>query len=436
MLDFLKFRDGLPCAKRTFGIVLALGLLFSFVVYDFNSRNGYLLHAMSNLAAEHLLNNESGQWDFYDKSNSVARPFHRSKQPPTQKQRATIYTIIHEKDSNNAKEDDFINSDKATRPEYSVNDRSVDSTDKTTNSKSTHNAENISPNDNNISEENRSAKAPTTAAIKDDKDFVKRLPNAIIIGVKKGGTRALLEILKIHPKVRACNSEVHFFDRDSNYNRGLTWYREKMPASHPQEITIEKSPAYFVTAKVPERVFNMSKTVKLLVVVRDPTRRAISDYTQSLEKKPDNYPFETFAVKDFKKGIINANWMKIKIGLYANHLEKWLDYFPMEQILFVSGEELIHNPAEEIKRVEKFLHLRHFITKANFHYSESKGFYCLVGKRKSSDNSSDPKPRCMGKSKGRTHPVVNNSVMTLLQRYFRPHNLRFYKMVKRDFGWP
>ena len=51
----------------------------------------------------------------------------------------------------------------------------------------------------------------------------KRLPQAIIIGVKKGGTRALLEFLRVHPDVRAVGAEPHFFDR--NYERGLAWYR-------------------------------------------------------------------------------------------------------------------------------------------------------------------------------------------------------------------
>ena len=54
-------------------------------------------------------------------------------------------------------------------------------------------------------------------------EAVQRLPQAIIIGVKKGGTRALLEFLKEHPDVRAPSKEVHFFDR--HYDLGLDWYR-------------------------------------------------------------------------------------------------------------------------------------------------------------------------------------------------------------------
>ncbi|GIY27243.1 heparan sulfate glucosamine 3-O-sulfotransferase 4 [Caerostris darwini] len=51
----------------------------------------------------------------------------------------------------------------------------------------------------------------------------RRLPGAIIIGVKKGGTRALLEMLRLHPDVVAPGPEIHFFDR--HYEKGLQWYR-------------------------------------------------------------------------------------------------------------------------------------------------------------------------------------------------------------------
>lgn len=51
----------------------------------------------------------------------------------------------------------------------------------------------------------------------------RQLPIALIIGVKKGGTRALLEFLRLHPDIRAAGSEVHFFDR--HYSKGFHWYR-------------------------------------------------------------------------------------------------------------------------------------------------------------------------------------------------------------------
>ncbi|KOX79992.1 Heparan sulfate glucosamine 3-O-sulfotransferase 5 [Melipona quadrifasciata] len=75
----------------------------------------------------------------------------------------------------------------------------------------------------------------------------RHLPQAIIIGVRKCGTRALLEMLFLHPQIQKAAGEVHFFDRDDNYGKGLEWYRRKMPYSFRGQITIEKSPSYFVT---------------------------------------------------------------------------------------------------------------------------------------------------------------------------------------------
>lgn len=42
-------------------------------------------------------------------------------------------------------------------------------------------------------------------------DLVQQLPKAIIIGVRKGGTRALLEMLNLHPAVVKASQEIHFF---------------------------------------------------------------------------------------------------------------------------------------------------------------------------------------------------------------------------------
>lgn len=88
----------------------------------------------------------------------------------------------------------------------------------------------------------------------------RHLPEALIIGVKKSGTRALLEFIRLHPDVRAAGCEVHFFDR--HYMKGLLWYRHHMPATIEGQITMEKSPSYFVTKEVPQRVYHMNPGTK------------------------------------------------------------------------------------------------------------------------------------------------------------------------------
>ncbi|KAA8585054.1 heparan sulfate glucosamine 3-O-sulfotransferase 6 [Etheostoma spectabile] len=255
----------------------------------------------------------------------------------------------------------------------------------------------------------------------------KRFPQAIIIGVKKGGTRALLEFLRIHPDVRAVGTEPHFFDRF--YDRGLEWYRNLMPRTLDGQITMEKTPSYFVTKEAPSRVCIMNCQTKLIVVVRDPVTRAVSDYTQTLSKNPGLPSFQSLALKNSTTGLIDTTWSAVRIGLYAKHLENWLQYFPLSHFLFVSGERLVSDPAGEMGRVQDFLGLKRVVSDKHFYFNQTKGFPCL----KKPEGSS--RPRCLGKSKGRPHPHIPSEILQRLRDFYRPFNHRFYQMSGQDFGW-
>lgn len=253
----------------------------------------------------------------------------------------------------------------------------------------------------------------------------KRLPKSLIIGVKKAGTRALLEFLRLHPDVRATGPETHFFDR--HYRRGIEWYRRQMPPSLPDQITMEKTPSYFVTSQVPPRIRSMSPEVRLLVVVRDPVTRALSDYAQTASKRPNSTPsFESLA---FHGDEVDSGWSAIRIGLYADHLSRWLDHFPARRIHVVSGEELVRDPAQEMALVQDFLGLHRLVSRDHFYFNRTKGFPCL----KKSEGSGNP--HCLGKTKGRAHPRLAEIHMRRLRSFFEPHNQRFYRMVGRDFHW-
>ena len=255
----------------------------------------------------------------------------------------------------------------------------------------------------------------------------RRLPNAIIIGVRKAGTRALLEFLNLHPHIKISGPECHFFDKDENYVKGFQWYRQRMRPSFPDDVTMEKTPAYFVTDYVPARINEMLPTAKLLVIVRDPTTRAISDYTQIAEHPHSKKlaPFERYVTTSTGSGINEKSGYVTK-GLYVNHLRNWIRYFPLRQIHFVSGEKLVENPAAEMKAVENFLNIRHLITKEAFYVNESKGFPCA---------KKDGESGCLGAGKGRKHPTVREDVVQMLRNFYRPYNEELYKLVGRNFSW-
>ena len=99
-----------------------------------------------------------------------------------------------------------------------------------------------------------------------------RLPQAIIIGVRKGGTRALIDFLDLHPKIEIADKEVQFFS--FHHDKGVEWYKKQMPFTH-NEITMEKSPSYFTHTKVPSRLYTAISGAKLILIVRDPVLRLI-----------------------------------------------------------------------------------------------------------------------------------------------------------------
>ncbi len=121
--------------------------------------------------------------------------------------------------------------------------------------------------------------------------------------------------------------ELHFFDDDARYALGLGWYRQQMPPSvEGADVVIEKTPAYFVTEAAPERLHAMNASIKIILIVRDPVTRLISDYAQlasNRAKKDRLVPsFEEEIL--LPSGKINSNYKGIRISLYAIYFARWI----------------------------------------------------------------------------------------------------------------
>ena len=185
----------------------------------------------------------------------------------------------------------------------------------------------------------------------------------------------------------------------------------------------------------------MNSSIKLLLIVREPLTRAISDYTQlmsnnimpssstnasiSNSQQPQQSTFEQLTL--FENGSINAFYKPIMTSTYHYYMYKWLDLFPKQQIHVVDGEVLIENPVEEIRKIELFLNLKPKIQNHNFYFNRTKGFYCF---------KNDQNNWCLSETKGRKHPRINPFLATRIRQYFQIHNQRFYDLIHEHFDWP
>uniref|UniRef100_A0A1I7YG86 Sulfotransfer_1 domain-containing protein n=1 Tax=Steinernema glaseri TaxID=37863 RepID=A0A1I7YG86_9BILA len=257
------------------------------------------------------------------------------------------------------------------------------------------------------------------------------MPDCLIIGVRKGGTRALLDAMALHPQIRVARKEVHFFDYNDAYNKGTEWYREQMPFADAEQVTVEKTPGYFTSELAPERVYKTNPNIKIILILRDPVVRTISDFTQVYYTKKERHkPVPQFEDVAFmpNSSNINISYKPIRNSLYVEHLNRWFKYFNLSQILILDGDKFITDPLSELHKVETFLHLPHRIDERQLVFNSEKGFYCF---------RRDPnRPvKCLGNTKGRQHVRISRETQELLAKNFRPYNRKFFRLVNRYWKW-
>ena len=201
-------------------------------------------------------------------------------------------------------------------------------------------------------------------------------PDFLIIGAQKAGTTALYQYLARHPQVRpAITKEVHYFD--ANFERGERWYRAHFPRRSASSwgrsgfLTGEATPFYLFHPWVPARVAEGLPGLKLIVMLRDPVRRAISHYyhevslgfeTRSLPRALDEEPSmivgeEYRLARGLPSSPAYQHRSYFSRGLYADQLQRWLAHVPKEQLLILPSERLSSDGGESYRSVLDFLGL-------------------------------------------------------------------------------
>jgi hypothetical protein len=168
------------------------------------------------------------------------------------------------------------------------------------------------------------------------------------IGAQKCASSWLFDILADHPEAALSDKkELDFFSY--HYEKGYKWYEQQFPEKAGAKAIGEISPSYLNEASVPERVKLYSPDIRILLSLRDPVERAMSQHRHQIRigdvSGPD-YRFET-ALAD--------NPSYIDQGRYATHLSRWLNHFPADQLHVVLMEDIRSNPEETARKVYEFL---------------------------------------------------------------------------------
>ena len=160
----------------------------------------------------------------------------------------------------------------------------------------------------------------------------------------------------------------------------------------------------------------MNSSIKLLLILRDSIDRVVSDYLQihstTLAKGQYHESFDELVIER-ETGQIDKTYKPIWRSIYHRHMEGWLQYFDLSQFHLVNGENLVRAGVAKLSKVETFLGLEHHLSRDNFYFNSTKGFYYM---------KLQWRQKCLSNSKGRDCVNISVRNLQMLRDFFRPLN--------------
>lgn len=254
---------------------------------------------------------------------------------------------------------------------------------------------------------------------------LRALPDSLIIGAQRCGTSSLVRHLARHAGVLKSlgRGEIHFFDRDAIYARGVDWYRSRFPLRSVVSLVerglgyaprvLEKTPAYLFRPRATRRMAELLPDARLIVLLRDPVERTWSNYHHALRENGLALRFEEVVEqgmaaleRDGVDGVAETLGPATILArsVYHEQLRRLFGLYPRERVHVERSESYFERPDETVDRLLDFLGL--------------------------------PRTR-LSAAPVRPPPYapLAPGLRARLEEYFRPHNARLEELLGRPMGW-
>ncbi len=173
-----------------------------------------------------------------------------------------------------------------------------------------------------------------------------------IVGAQRSGTTYLYHILAEHPNIemaRPVKPEPKFFYWDHLFARGVNYYLENF-FSDRVDISLrgEKSTSYFESEKAAQRIARTFPQAKILIILRQPIERAVSNYWFSVNSGFETLPMEEAFLREEERRL-DYNPQEISVspfaylqrGRYIDYLLMYETYFSRKNIKVILYEQLV-----------------------------------------------------------------------------------------------
>lgn len=200
------------------------------------------------------------------------------------------------------------------------------------------------------------------------------LPAFIICGGMRCGTTALFSCLAHHPELSASRKkEVHYFDLE--FHRGLNWYKRQFPTNQTmpkgkERLLFESSPYYMFEPRAPKRIKDAIPNIKLIFILRDPIKRAISQYQKNIRDGRELLPLaDALAAEEHRldseedklladnsyHSQLHQHFSYKARGQYSKLLHRYYQNFPSSQVLAINANSLFSKPAKVLHQICTFI---------------------------------------------------------------------------------
>lgn len=215
-------------------------------------------------------------------------------------------------------------------------------------------------------------------------------PNLFVAGAMKAGTTALFHLLKAHPDIYMSPiKEPHFFSTDIDTTRFAPAYMPRPvdmdrycrlpdpPEIHSayvtkwenyhclfknaadQKIIGEASTSYLYSKEAALNIQRSFHDARIIIILRDPVERAFSHFQMDCAIGRVKGTFRDEIEKDMNASV--KGWgisrLYIELGMYYEQIQRFLNYFPKQQILILLYDDLKERSADFIDKLSCFLEI-------------------------------------------------------------------------------
>ncbi len=200
-----------------------------------------------------------------------------------------------------------------------------------------------------------------------------KFPNFLIVGSAKAATTSIHEYLKQHPDIFMSEpKEPTYFtfagEKNIKFNLGqASFYTDQdkylslFKNVNGEKVVGESSTPYLYfydkTISNIKKIHPDHENLKILILLRNPAKRAYSQYMMSVRDLRDEKPFyeALMSEEQRKKDLTHFDLYYLDRGLYYNQVKAYLDNFKNVKILFY--EDFISSPQKVLTSILDFLEL-------------------------------------------------------------------------------